>query len=392
MFSKNKTKSFRSLTKIKPNKVSRPKPVQNTPVPVPDPIVEKNSITPDFLLKKTPTTTNTPEIQLSSNDKPLLNPPPQNVVSDVQANNTNVEIRPSIPTQENVVGSPVVSLLTTENVSMLPGNGHKSTAPSSVISDDLQSMLSYSKTNSVYKEKKRKFQNKLTGGVFDRKDMTMFDLIVYNPPNNPMPNRDRYTHVKKKNRSRPSVNNSVVDDSEAMVDTPDDVSPASVNSQSNESGIDTNDKESSDLKNEGEESEEDYDPLAPQMKIGPNGEIIIDEKSMMIKQTVDEERVRSIQNNVREIDEYTLKSYTKERKRAQDWTKNETAHFYKALSSVGTDFSLMKDMFFKTSSRSRSDLKLKFKKEEKFSKVLIESALSDCSQYDLTVFEDKTGE
>ena len=56
------------------------------------------------------------------------------------------------------------------------------------------------------------------------------------------------------------------------------------------------------------------------------------------------------------------------------WTDDETVKFYTALTIIGTDFTLMSDLFFRDT-RSRVDLKNKFKQEEKFHKVLIDNAL-----------------
>ena len=62
----------------------------------------------------------------------------------------------------------------------------------------------------------------------------------------------------------------------------------------------------------------------------------------------------------------------------------ETARFYKALSTVGTDFSIMQQLF---PQRSRLDLKKKFKKEERKNPHLVERAMTDTMQYDLTIFD-----
>lgn len=66
----------------------------------------------------------------------------------------------------------------------------------------------------------------------------------------------------------------------------------------------------------------------------------------------------------------------------------ETARFYKALSTVGTDFSLMETLF---AWRSRAELKTKFKKEERSNRVLVDKALQDSTQFDFSLFDIESG-
>lgn len=54
--------------------------------------------------------------------------------------------------------------------------------------------------------------------------------------------------------------------------------------------------------------------------------------------------------------------------------------FYRCLQVIGTDFSLMNSLF---PNRSRRDLKLKFKKEEKANGFLINKAIIEHSTFDI---------
>ena len=67
----------------------------------------------------------------------------------------------------------------------------------------------------------------------------------------------------------------------------------------------------------------------------------------------------------------------------------ETARFYRALSMLGTDFSLMETLFPR---RTRFELKRKFKLEEKVNHVLIDKTISTQKPFDETVFGDESGE
>ena len=277
---------------------------------------------------------------------------------------------------------PTIAKLTKENLTLLSKETNMDEDVESMGNDEIMSVTSHdtTKENILYKERKRKFQSKISGGVFNKDSMTMSDLIFYNPADNPMP---RPLHpVSKPKKRRTNTDN---DDAESVDDNPDDP-----HNGTNSEG--EGEKESSGTDAPAVEEDEEEDILAPQLKIGPDGKLIIDQASLVVQQSVDEKRVKALAQEAVDLTSLQSRRFSKKRRRALDWTMNETAHFYKALSTVGTDFSLMKEMFFKSSNRSRMDLKIKFKKEEKLSKGLIEFALNDSSQYDLTAFdEEETG-
>lgn len=66
----------------------------------------------------------------------------------------------------------------------------------------------------------------------------------------------------------------------------------------------------------------------------------------------------------------------------------ETKKFYRALNVVGTDFSLMKPYF---RNRTRRELKIKFKKEERFNPNLINKALGEPLDFDISELEKECG-
>lgn len=67
---------------------------------------------------------------------------------------------------------------------------------------------------------------------------------------------------------------------------------------------------------------------------------------------------------------------------------SETKRFYKALNTIGPDFSLMQKYFPK---RSRLELKNKFKREERLNRSLIDRALINPSEFDMTRLENELG-
>ena len=72
------------------------------------------------------------------------------------------------------------------------------------------------------------------------------------------------------------------------------------------------------------------------------------------------------------------------RKKHSDWSSKKTVKFYKALSVFGTDFSLMQGVFKK---KTRTELRLKFKKEERLNKRLVEKCLSQGQIFDPSIFD-----
>ena len=65
------------------------------------------------------------------------------------------------------------------------------------------------------------------------------------------------------------------------------------------------------------------------------------------------------------------------------WLLKETAKFYKALSMIGTDFTMIQRLF---ANRNRDEIKRKFKREEKLTQALIDKILSRTAEIDLSVF------
>lgn len=119
------------------------------------------------------------------------------------------------------------------------------------------------------------------------------------------------------------------------------------------------------------------DVVAPQMTIDENGNIVIDQASLVVTATAatsndnDQRDVTTIENH-EYTNHVTSASYAK-RESATKWEEGETDNFYTALRKYGTDFSLMQSAFPK---RSRRQLKLKFKREEKEFPERIDAALN----------------
>ncbi|XP_019865113.1 transcription factor TFIIIB component B'' homolog isoform X2 [Aethina tumida] len=194
------------------------------------------------------------------------------------------------------------------------------------------------------------FKTKCLDGRVNK--LTMGDYIYYNPKTNPPKNGHRKRRV------------------ETIVKPEDKI----INAEEQDTNVYAN------------KSDEENDMPAPQVKVGPDGEIILDEASLMIENKQIKKAREDIQKsaviNGDDASDAECRSKLKTN-RSKSWTKDEILRFYRALSLVGTDFSLMCDLF---PNRTRKQIKLKFKREEKANPKLIDKALSEppsCEYHEL---------
>ncbi|KAG8331472.1 Transcription factor TFIIIB component B [Homalodisca vitripennis] len=82
-------------------------------------------------------------------------------------------------------------------------------------------------------------------------------------------------------------------------------------------------------------------------------------------------------------------TYSKRKAKRHEWTARETVQFYKALHTVGSDFAIMTKLFPK---RSRHELKLKFKREERINLNLVDKAMTAPADFDFTNLEEELRE
>lgn len=204
--------------------------------------------------------------------------------------------------------------------------------------------LTVSESAKKLADARREFMLKHENKTPDRSKLTMYDLIYYNPVTNPMTKSENAASARKL-----SVSSNAVEEEQENV----------------------------------EEEEEEEQPTAmpvPRVKVGPDGQLIVDEKSLIIERTEQKNRSGPIVH-----DETNGGGFYKRRQKSKDWSKWDTLRFYKALSNIGTDFLLMQRFFPK---RTRQELKLKFKKEEKTNRQLIEQALK-CQAFDQDLLKEE---
>ncbi|XP_030764674.1 uncharacterized protein LOC115888925 isoform X2 [Sitophilus oryzae] len=200
-------------------------------------------------------------------------------------------------------------------------------------------------------EARKEFYKKFRSNNPEKNKLKMIDLIFYNPTTNPMsPKNVAQVSEERENDNLEDKNNS------------------EQKNQENDDPVNKNDSEN--------------DVLVPQIKIGPFGEIILDERSLIVENTEIVKQKEKMLNS-KLVDGNLDIGYGIYRKagRSKGWSHKETLRFYKALNLIGTDFTVMAELFPK---RSRRELKLKFTKEEKMNRHLIDKAIMQPCNYNFT--------
>ena len=237
----------------------------------------------------------------------------------------------------------------------------------------------------VFDVRKADHKKKFAKDVPERKKITMFDLIYYNPSTG-----DRMTPTGSSGASTPSKCGSSLRSSRAnsnadAISNPGDRRPSTqlreVCKRLEEEAEDDPEKA---------EEEDNQAPPVPQVKIGPDGALIIDEATTVIDTTAAKKAKEDLLKTPLIFESSNMAtnygSWGKKRKNV-DWTERETVRFFKALSVFGTDFSMMENVFRR---RSRHDLKMKFKKEERSNRALVDRCLSQGLKFDASFFDHES--
>ena len=214
------------------------------------------------------------------------------------------------------------------------------------------------KKKSQFMTRKQEHKRRFLRGVPERGNMTMFDLIYYNPENG--------SRMSIEEEDNPPDEADVVAVEGAQVpEAP--VEPNLVPPKSPTPPLD----------------EEEGGVPCPQVKVGSNGEIILDDASLTLE-TTEAKKAKDFMMNIPDAVVETNKSQNtnygtwSKKRRHVDWGERETLKFYRALSVVGSDFSMMESIFKK---RTRQELKLKFKKEERQNGKMVDKCLKERGMY-----------
>ncbi|KAM8793610.1 uncharacterized protein ACNFOS_013626 [Eudromia elegans] len=194
----------------------------------------------------------------------------------------------------------------------------------------------------------------------DRSKMTMRDLIYYLPENNPMKSSLAEEKRTEKNTA--------------------------VGQMKEQEEKNTPDREEEDEEKEAENGEENQDGplLVPRVKVAEDGSIILDEESL----TVEVLRTKGpcvVEENDPVFERGSTTTYSSFRKSfyTKPWSNKETDMFFLAISMVGTDFSLIGQLF---PHRARAEIKNKFKREEKANGWRIDKAFKEKRPFDCEFF------
>uniref|UniRef100_A0A0D9RSZ0 BDP1ral transcription factor IIIB subunit n=1 Tax=Chlorocebus sabaeus TaxID=60711 RepID=A0A0D9RSZ0_CHLSB len=188
----------------------------------------------------------------------------------------------------------------------------------------------------------------------DRSKMTMRDFIYYLPDNNPM--TSSLEQEKKTEKSS---------------------TPVQTREQEGKSTANAED-------NEMEEETDDGPLLVPRVKVAEDGSIILDEESL----TVEVLRTKGpcvVEENDPIFERGSTTTYSSFRKNyySKPWSNKETDMFFLAISMVGTDFSMIGQLF---PHRARIEIKNKFKREEKTNGWRIDKAFQEKRPFDFDFF------
>ncbi|XP_033951477.1 transcription factor TFIIIB component B'' homolog isoform X2 [Pseudochaenichthys georgianus] len=228
----------------------------------------------------------------------------------------------------------------------------------------------------MHKEKKTKRSKKREKEFdLDPAKMTMRDLIRYLPQSNPMTSSLEESVVENETVVPPSPGGHNVPE---KVQEPEFV--PKMPSQCEEEAEAAADEE----EEEEEEDDDDDAVMVPQVRVAEDGTLIIDEESL----TVEVQRAKG-PNPANERDPIfergSTTTYSSFRKGTycKPWSSEETDMFFLAISMVGTDFSMICQLF---PLRARSEIKNKFKKEERENSWRIDKAFRERRKLDIEYF------
>ncbi|XP_077594087.1 uncharacterized protein LOC144210991 [Stigmatopora nigra] len=225
------------------------------------------------------------------------------------------------------------------------------------------------------KKEKRKLVNEFSLESLDSSTMTMRDLIHYIPTSNPM--SSSLDDGMQENENQTEVP-SLAEERSSQKSQKSEVAPSAGESQ---------------LQEEGEqEQEEEVDPdeenddalMVPRVKVAEDGTLILDEESL----TVEVKRAKGPnpaddRDPIFERGSTTTYSSFKASNYCKPWSSEETDMFFLAISMVGTDFTMIGQLFH---NRTRAEIRNKFKREERQNSWRIDKAFRERRKLDIEYF------
>ncbi|XP_067233127.1 transcription factor TFIIIB component B'' homolog isoform X5 [Chanodichthys erythropterus] len=205
----------------------------------------------------------------------------------------------------------------------------------------------------------------------DHTKMTMRELIYYLPVSNPMKS---FTEEEQK------ASDTELDDSPTPTASKTPAAPSVHETVPEDAGHE-----------EDEERVEETQPveeeplLVPRVKVAEDGSLIIDEESLTVQVSrANGPNPAEDRDPIFERGSTTTYSSFRKGTYTKPWSNGETEMFYLAISMVGTDFSMIGQLF---PHRGRLEIKNKFKKEEKNNSWRIDKAFKEKRRLDLDFFK-----
>ncbi|XP_053557417.1 transcription factor TFIIIB component B'' homolog [Bombina bombina] len=208
------------------------------------------------------------------------------------------------------------------------------------------------KEKKAWKEKHPVISTKVD---LERSKMVMRDFVHFIPSSNPMssPIEEKKTNEKSPGESQNSVS------------------------------------EQKNTPNEDEDfpDEEDNNSqlVVPRVKVAEDGTIILDEESLTVE--VIRTKAAVVENDDPIFERGSMTTYSSFRKHnySKPWSSPETEMFFLAISMVGTDFSMIGQLF---PHRGRLEIKNKFKREERANGWRIDKAFREKKKFDIEIFAE----
>ncbi|XP_008274380.1 transcription factor TFIIIB component B'' homolog isoform X3 [Stegastes partitus] len=284
------------------------------------------------------------------------------------------KVPPSLPDKEAIeISEKAKTLVSSKNVLSLTQSAYSLSrllnGPS-----DLQRLVKAQKLRELLRQERRK-EKKLKKAkalpkefTLDPAKMTMRDLIRYLPTSNPMTS---------------SIEDSAPDNETVIPPSPGrEASPE--RAQEPEVLPDTANSREDDEEEEAADEDQEEALMVPQVKVAEDGSLIIDEESL----TVEVQRAKGpnpAENRDPIFERGSTTTYSSFRKGtySKPWSSEETDMFFLAVSMVGTDFSMICQLF---PHRARSEIKNKFKKEERENSWRIDKAFRERRRLDIEYF------
>ncbi|KAM9516850.1 uncharacterized protein ACWYII_044133 isoform 4-T5 [Salvelinus alpinus] len=293
----------------------------------------------------------------------------------IKVPSTSLEMVPSssLPDKEGISVSERAKTLVARSVSGgLTGLAPGKSRLSRFLNDptDLQRLAKARKLRELLrqemnKEKKRsKAKVCVSEYTLDPSKMTMRDLIYYLPDTNPMT-----SYLVEEQRENETVLPLTPPREESPERPPTPEAPAETASQGDE---DEN------------EDEDDDGVMVPRVKVAEDGSLIIDEESLTVE-VLRQKGPNPADDRDPIFERGSTTTYSSFRKgtHVKPWSNKETDMFFLAISMVGTDFSMIGQLF---PHRGRTEIKNKFKKEERANSWRIDKAFKEKRRLDFEFF------